>query len=277
MFLNVSYADVSDAQKLDLYLPETGNGPFPIIVFIHGGAFIWGDKADRQAQTFLKYGLQHSFAVASFNYRLAGESFFPAGICDVKAAIRFLRANATKYHLDTNRFVAAGASSGANYACIVCTTSPGSGDRPELDDLSLGHAECSSAVHACVSWYAPTDLSRMKEHLSTCGFTPYFGANDLTDLVVARYLGGQAALMQAADPAMYVHSGMPPVLLQHGRRDRVVPWQQSAVLAERIAKVAGKEKVQLDIIEEAGHGDEMFETEKNMARVFRFVDDVFMS
>ena len=87
-WLNISYATISSAQKLDIYLPEEGNGPFPVIISIHGGAFMFGDKADEQVNPMLE-GLKHDYAVVSINYRLSGEALFPKNINDVKAAIRW--------------------------------------------------------------------------------------------------------------------------------------------------------------------------------------------
>ncbi|GHT57199.1 alpha/beta hydrolase [Spirochaetia bacterium] len=273
-YLDVAYARESNAQKLDLYLPETGGGPFPTIVFIHGGAFMMCDKADNQVRPYLKKGLELGYAVASLNYRLSGEALFPAGIKDVKAAIRFLRANAAKYHLDGKKFIAAGGSSGANYTCMICVT----GNRPDLEDLSQGNAEYSSAVQAGVSWFAPTDFSKMDEQLTANGLAQ-FADHNFADSPESRYMGGQITTLpnekvQAANPMTYVHPDMPPLFLQHGRKDHLVPWQQSALLAEKIEAIAGKEKVSFEILESADHGDPLFETDENMEKVFGFINRV---
>ncbi len=90
-WLDVPYATTSPAQRLDIYLPERGEGPFPVILFIHGGAFMMGDKRDFQISSFLG-GLERGYAVVGINYRLSGEAVFPAGLQDVKAAVRWLRA-----------------------------------------------------------------------------------------------------------------------------------------------------------------------------------------
>jgi acetyl esterase/lipase len=273
-YLDVPYASASNAQKLDLYLPETGGGPFPVIVFIHGGAFMMCDKADNQARPFLKHGLALGYAVASVNYRLSGEALFPAGIKDVKAAIRFLRANAARYCLDGNRFVAAGGSSGGNYTCMICVT----GKRPELEDLSQGNADYPSEVQAGVAWFSPTDFSKMDAQLTDNGLAQ-FADHNFANSPESQYLGGQittlpAEKIQAANPMTYVHPGMPPVYLQHGRKDHLVPWQQSAMLAEKITSVAGKERALFEILEQADHADPLFEADENMHKVFGFINSV---
>ena len=91
-WIDIAYANQSQAQKLDIYLPDEGDGPYPVILSIHGGAFKSGDKGDGQVNAMLE-GLKRGYAVVSINYRLSGEAIWPAQIQDVKAAIRWIRAN----------------------------------------------------------------------------------------------------------------------------------------------------------------------------------------
>src|SRR5512137_2443883 len=91
-WLDLPYASLSPAQELDIYLPDEGAGPFPVIFYIHGGAFALGDKRNIEVLPYL-HGLAHGYAVVSVNYRLSGEAVFPAGLQDVKAAIRWVRAH----------------------------------------------------------------------------------------------------------------------------------------------------------------------------------------
>jgi acetyl esterase/lipase len=120
-WLDLSYSHTSLAQKLDIYLPADGVGPFPVIFYIHGGGFAGGDKCDLNVLTYLK-SLQQGYALVAVNYRLSGEAVFPAGLQDIKAALRWLRANKEKYQLDTDRIAACGGSSGGNFAAMVCVT-----------------------------------------------------------------------------------------------------------------------------------------------------------
>lgn len=135
-WLDIPYAQLSPSQKLDIYLPESGDGPFPVVLNIHGGAFARGDKRDVRLLPMLR-GLSRGHAVVSVNYRLSGEAIFPAGVQDVKAAIRWLRARGHEYLLDPERIVAWGNSSGANFAAIVAVTA----DESFFDDPALGNAE----------------------------------------------------------------------------------------------------------------------------------------
>ena len=110
-FLDLPYAKLSNSQKLDIYLPDHGDGPFPVIVSIHGGAFMGCDKGDLQLLPMLE-GLKQGFAVISINYRMSGEAKFPALVQDAKAAIRWIRGNAAKYELNPEKLVAWGGSAG---------------------------------------------------------------------------------------------------------------------------------------------------------------------
>ena len=104
---DVPYADQSKAQKLDIYLPEQGEGPFPVLIFVHGGAYIFGNKRDSQFLHAIS-AVKKGYAAVSVEYRLATEAQFPYPLFDVKAAIRFLRAHAKEYMLDPDRFALSG-------------------------------------------------------------------------------------------------------------------------------------------------------------------------
>jgi acetyl esterase/lipase len=270
--LDIPYAGASPAQKLDLYLPDKGDGPFPVVVYIHGGAFMHGDKADSSLHSFL-YGLDRGYAVVSLNYRLSGEAIFPAGVLDVKAAMRFLRANAGKYCIDPDRFVAAGASAGGYYAAMLCVT-----ENVDLfDDVSLGYPGVSSSVAAGAYWFPPIDFSTMDDHLAESGAgNPNHNDDQSPE---ALFMGGplptlSKELLRSAIPTTYLHPGIPPMFIQHGRLDRLVPYQQSVDFVEKARAIAGHERVQLEVLDYADHGDALFATVRNMRKVYAFLDSV---
>jgi len=146
-WLDIAYASKSPAQKLDIYLPDAGDGPFPVILSIHGGAFKGGDKGDNQVVPMLE-GVRRGYAVVSINYRLSGEAISPAQINDIKAAVRWIRANAKQYKFNPDKIAAWGGSAGGNLAALLGT----SGDVKELEDGSQGNANQSSRVQAVVDW-----------------------------------------------------------------------------------------------------------------------------
>lgn len=270
--LDLAYARLSNAQKLDIYWPEQGAGPFPVILAIHGGAFMGGDKADLQLNPMLE-GLKRGYAVVSMNYRMSGEAKFPALVQDVKAAIRWLRANASELQLDGQRIATWGGSAGG-YQAAMAGVSAG---ESELDDRRLGNAAQSSHVQAVVDWFGPTDFLKMDEQLAEYGLAPQPGEEHCdVDSPESRLLGARITeipeRVQAANPETYAHAAIPPFLIQHGTRDDTVPCLQSIRFAEKLIAAAGPERVTLTLLEGAGHGGPMFETPENLERVFAFLD-----
>ena len=139
---DLAYASQSEAQRLDLYLPPNAEPPLPLLVFIHGGAWMAGDKRNDYAAGVVPLFVGEGYAVASINYRLSTEAVFPAQLLDVKAAIRWLRANAAAYGIDPDRIAAAGESAGAHLAALLGT----SAGEAAFDDPGLGNRDVSSAV-----------------------------------------------------------------------------------------------------------------------------------
>ena len=208
-WLDLPYASLSPAQKLDIYLPDEGDGPFPILLYIHGGGFAFEDKRRIHLLPFLK-GIERGYAVVGVDYRLSGEALFPAGIQDVKAAIRWLRANSKQYQLDGSKIAACGGSSGGNYAAMICLTD----HVAELEDLSLGNPEYPCDVQAALDWFGPTDFLKMDAQLDENGYGPSHHADP--DSPESMYLGAKLAdvtlKVELANPMTYIHKNMPPLL-----------------------------------------------------------------
>jgi acetyl esterase/lipase len=252
---DVAYADISPAQRLDVYVPS-GPAPYPVVVFIHGGAWMSGDKRAEYAAGTIPILLDAGYAVASINYRLSSEAIFPAQLLDAKAAIRWLRAHADDYGLDPSRFAAAGESAGAHLAALLGTST----DEASLDDPALGNADVSSAVQAVVDFYGPVDLAVSEEQLAAnpaCAGT--LRAADEADPAAAQLLGAPVwevpQLAAAANPITYLVPGrdVPPFLIAHGDVDCVVPYQGSVALHEAIEGMAGPGTSQLIIVPGSGH------------------------
>jgi acetyl esterase/lipase len=273
-FLDVPYAKVSPAQKLDIYLPEQGDGPFPVIVAIHGGAFMMCDKGDLQVMPMLE-GLKRGYAVVSINYRMSGEAKFPALVHDVKAAVRWIRANAKQYHFDPNRIAAWGGSAGAYLATMLGV----SAGVQELEDLSLGNANQPSNVQAVVAWFGPTDFLKMDEQLAECGLpSPPGMEHNAPDSPESLLLGEQITkipdLVKRANPETYVSNNAPPFFIQHGTKDALVPVQQSINLAKKLEQAIGAANVTLKLLEGAGHADPRFESPENIKKVLDWLDEI---
>lgn len=269
-YYNLSYDTLSKSQKLDLYLPKTGTGPFPLIVFIHGGGWYSGDKKDGQEAAWVTLRSQ-GYAVASLNYRLSGESPHPAGIIDCKTAVRYLKANASRFKIDKKRIAVAGDSSGGHYALMLALTK---GNR-NFEDLSRGYSKQNSDVNCAVAWYPATDLAetmRTVQDGEYTGFGAEFAWDNIEGYVGRRIKDVADQCLVEASPITYITKNMPPVLLQHGDIDDICPIDQSRRFYQKAVKIVGKNKVSFDIIKNADHGDSKFDTKKNMKHIRKFLD-----
>lgn len=268
-WLDIAYASISPAQKLDIYLPDEGDGPFPVIVSVHGGAFKFGDKADEQLTPMLE-GLMRGYAVVSINYRMSGEALFPNNINDVKAAIRWIRANAKQYYFNPDKIAAWGGSAGGNLSSLAGT----SGDVKALDDLSLGNSNQSSRLQAVVDWFGPTDFLMMDPQLTETGNgkPDHNEANSPESLVLGKKITEIPEKVKEANPETYITRDDPPFLIEHGTNDHLVPTQQSINFAKKLETVLGKEKVTLVLLKGSKHGGPAFQTPENLKLVVAFLD-----
>lgn len=268
-WLDIAYASTSKAQKLDVYLPE-GDGPFPVILSIHGGAFKSGDKRDRQLTPVLE-GLKRGYAVVSINYRLSSEAIFPAQIYDVKAAVRWIRANAKQYKFNPDKIAAWGGSAGGTLVALAGT----SGNVKELEDLTLGNPTQSSRLQVVVDWFGPTDFLKMDDQLKESKVkNPQIHSipDSPESELIGKNLADAPELVKAVNPETYITPDDPPFLIQHGLIDHLVPYQQSVNLAQKLELVLGKDKVTLELFENNDHGGPAFTTVQNICKVFAFLD-----
>jgi acetyl esterase/lipase len=253
-------------------LPEKGDGPFPVIVVFHGGAWLFGDKGDLQHEPMLE-GLDRDYAVACVNYRLSEDASFPSQIYDCKAAIRYLRANAGKYCLNPSRFAVWGGSAGGHLAALVGT----SAHVKDLEEPSIENADQPCAVQAVVDWCGPVEnFLKMDDELreNHLGPTDHSSEDSPESKLLGAKIPNVPELVKRASPMTYITADAPPFLIQHGDLDPVVPVQQSINFAAEMARIAGPGRVTLEVLHDVQHhGDPAFETEENIARVFNFLDE----
>ena len=267
---DVSYATLSQAQKMDIYLPDSVKNLTPVIINIHGGAFLMGDKADENTLSMLLPALKRGYAVVSINYRLSGEAKFPSQINDVKAAIRYVRANADKYHFNPNKIAVWGGSAGGHLSALAGT----SGDVKELEDLTQGNPEQSSRVEAVVDWFGPIDFLELDPQFKISGKgKPDHGEADSPESkLLGKKISEVPELVKKINPETYISSDDPPFFIQHGTIDHLIPTQQSVNFSEKLVKVLGKEKVTLYLLQGADHGGPQFDTPENLSLVLDFLD-----
>ena len=214
---DLEYASVGEHKLLlDIYQPSSANeAARPLVVWVHGGAWRSGSKQGVPVTHWLKQG----FVISSVDYRLSPEAKFPAQIHDIKASIRFLRANAERFHIDPNRFIIAGASAGGHLAALV-----GVSDGIQELEGSLGaHTMTSSRVQAIVSFYGASNLQSILSQSTEFGLGVRIPALQL-------FLGGQPQekpdLAKLASPVAHIDSKDPPLWLIHGDADPQMPWKR---------------------------------------------------
>lgn len=272
-FLDVPYASQSPSQILDIWYPNVGEGPYPVVLHIHGGGFCVGGHREDCVEPMLK-ALDRGYVLVSMEYRKSGEARFPAMVYDAKTAIRFLKAHASQYDLDADRIALWGPSSGGWLVSMTALTD----GNPAFEDLSTGYAEYNTTVRAVVDWCGPCGyFADMDPQFEASGKgVPDHGAPDSPE---SRFLGAELSkvpeLVRMASPCTYVHKDMPPFLIVHGVEDQVVPVQQSIMFADCIRKAAGEDKVELRLEEGVRHhGRIWWHDDYAAALTLDFIDQV---
>ena len=232
--------DGHERQKLDIYVPDTDEN-LPLIIWVHGGAWLGGSKERYAPMEYLKSG----YAGASIGYRLSQHAIFPAQIEDVKAAVRWIRANTETYRLDPNRFAAWGSSAGGHLVAMLGTA----GDVTEFEvGENLG---VSSRVQAVVNYFGPTDFLQMDTHRLPDGLV-----HDAPDSPESKLVGGPIQehddRVARANPITYVSKDDPPILIIHGDQDKLVPYHQSVLLKDALEAIGAP--VEFYRVEGGGHG-----------------------
>lgn len=261
---NLTYASIPGFRPLhlDLYDPPGRRSPHPLIVYLHGGGWAFGQP--RQSGAFSNWPdvmaliASRGYVVASVEYRLSSEAPFPAAIQDVKAAVRWLRANARQFGIDPRHVGVWGGSAGGHLAaldavtCTVGALSPSVAGGPTAAP-GIGQAKIAPAgpdgdcVQAFATWYGVFDFNRP---------VPSEQRAPKADSLVNRFLGcprGNCTPEQraVASPSTYVQAGEPPALLIVGSADTVVGPQQSRDFA-RLLRSKG-DQAQLLIIPGVNH------------------------
>ncbi|MCC8137994.1 MAG: alpha/beta hydrolase [Clostridiales bacterium] len=267
--LDVVYAKESPNQRLDLYYPEEGEGPYAVLLHIHGGGFGLGDKRDDHMDTYLKF-LKRGIAVGSIEYRLSGEAIFPAAVLDCREAVRFLRRNAAEYELDPNRIAVIGGSAGGNLSAILAMNLP-NGEFPGEEGKAL---DGSCEVCVAVDQFGPIDFAVMDDMARENGVS--FADHDQANSAESSYMGGalkelDADYLAKANPITYINPNMAPLLVQHGCMDRLVPYQQSVNLVEAVKEKVGEDRVEFTTLPTADHEDKLYGTDENLDIVWEFI------
>ncbi|MGK5115675.1 MULTISPECIES: alpha/beta hydrolase fold domain-containing protein [unclassified Geodermatophilus] len=249
--------------QLDLYVPRTPE-PAPVCVYLHGGGWLRGSRADRAAERLVPVAAA-GVAVAAVQYRLSGRATFPAPLDDVRAAVRWLRAEGAGHGVDPARIGAWGASAGGHLAALAALC-------PDARDGELG----DSSVQAAALFFPVTDLLARATDVPEGPLPPFISGPPLVPSFEARLLGLQDTAddpgrAREASPLTHVHAGAPPFLVLHGDADGLVPSTHSRRLVEalRAAGVA----TSFHLLGGANHEDPAFETPATLGAVSGFLGD----
>ncbi len=254
------YAEVENKNLLlDLYVPSSKANPY-LIVWVHGGAWHSGSK-ESPPLGFVDAG----YAMASINYRLSVEAKFPAQIHDIKASIRYLRANAAKYGYRADKIILAGSSAGAHLAVLAGVTN----NDKELEGNLGQYANVSSSVQVILDYYGPTNFTTILKQSTPHGVSVRGPA---MALLLGKTVENIPDMARKASPVFQVDGNDPPLLMLHGDQDVQVPINQSHEL-EGVYK-SNNLKVQLIVAHGAGHGDGVYYEPKFQAQVEAFLNEV---
>ena len=251
---DITYATVNGEElKLNLSRPKNASGKLPCVLVIHGGAWRGGNRNGHNDITwnFARAG----YVSATLSYRLVPKHIFPAQVQDVKAATRFLRANAEKYNIDTDRFGAVGFSAGAHLSMILGTMDKSDG----LEDVGE-HQDQSSKVQCVVAYFGPSDFN--------------LPLPDASRGLVVDFLGGTKEQKQEAynraSPVTYVNGGDAPTLIFQGTKDPLVPHDQAIAMVEALTKAGVSGRV--EFLLGASHGWPNPELNRTIRETFVFLD-----
>lgn len=252
----IEYANPDDQHlQLNLARPKKGDGPFPAVVCIHGGGFRAGKREGFDAQCVRL--AQNGYVALTVSYRLAPKYPFPAAIHDVKAAVRWTRANAAKYKIDPERIGTTGGSAGGHLAQFLAVTA----DVKEFEGDG-GNAGQSSKVACVVNVYGPSD------------FTKSYGKSVDAAEVLPLFLGGNLETARKqhlrASPLYWVTPNAAPTLCIHGTEDKFVAHEQAVWMIDKL-KAAGVE-AELLTLEGAGHGFKGKDAEAAQKAMIEFFD-----
>lgn len=210
---NVEYGNASDEKLLlDIHVPD-GEGPFPCAIYVHGGGWTGGDKANPDDRPALEMLTKAGFSWYSINYRLAPEHRWPACLNDVQTAIRWVKANAVKYNGDPSRIVLMGYSAGGQLATFAA----------KVVDESI-------QVQAVIGYAPLTDFVQELPKRGNILGRAQRGLLNRPEEITPESLG----MLKALSPINYVRPGLPPFLMVHGDADQSVPYEQSLLFQAKL-------------------------------------------
>ena len=268
---DVNYAGDDQAyHTCDIYLPKVEKASYPVVIHIYGSAwFSNNSKKMADIGTIVKALLDAGYAVVCPNHRSSMDAEWPAQLHDIKAVVRFVRGEASKYKFDTSFIATSGFSSGGHLSSVTATTS---GQRTatvgtvniDLEGQLGNYTHESSAVNAACDWSGPIDLTNMD-----CGDHMQMGADSPEDKLLNSKLSQNPDKYRSLSATTYVDKNDPPIIIFHGEKDNVVPCCQGKEFFE--ALTAAGVKTEATFVPEGGHGMGMY-SEENLQKMVNFLN-----
>jgi acetyl esterase/lipase len=265
MLESLPYAEENPFQKLDVYLPPTGDGPYPTILAIHGGGFSARSKS--LYKLLARHYARQGYAFVSINYRLTPRDSYPAQVADSFCALAWLHAHHDEYGFDPNRVVVTGGSSGGYLAAMLGT----------IEDPNIYMKACPNeypsgeAVQAAVIYYGFYDFTNIDDY-------PVYEVSEyLTPFWGAEYEEIPTEKLEEMSPIKHIDGSEPPFIILHGTADTSI----TSVMSERFAEAleqAGVD-VELVLLPDVGHAFELTpltgeEMTLSLSKIEAFLDRV---
>lgn len=263
--LNIPYGNKSEDQVLDIFTPVKGKKPYPTIVYIHGGGLKQGDKS-RHINSLLQ-GLRYGYALVCVNYRLANEAPFPSMIYDVTSAIRFLKAHAVEYGLDSEKFIVWGETHGAYLACLVGIY----GHTGEYNDPECEY-NTDASVAGVIDYWAMTDLEKIYKARLEAGVAP--DEVKLEEVIFGKK-GDELieTINQYPKPLDGINKDTPPFYVLHSEFDPVIPRSHSVDYYNTLDQ-AGVD-VTFELVRDTKHALPNYKEAWQIENTYRFIHRIF--
>ena len=260
---NIPYAgDTLQRHLLDIYLPAGAGANTPLVVWIHGGAWMLNTKYSDMSymKNTIREIIGNGYALASIDYRYSTSAVFPAQIQDCNRALQFLYDHAAQYKIDRSRIALIGFSAGGHLASLLALS-----HNNDVKDFYADGAGKKFAIRCVLDFYGPSDLIAISSNPDTS----VNNARSSVSLLLGAMAIERPDLARRASPATYVDKDDPPFLIVQGEKDESVPNTQSRLLHGWLTH-AGVEN-DLIIVPGAPHYGEMFDADWIRKRLFPFL------
>lgn len=260
---HIPYGPAGVRQQLDIYRPKViPEGGCPVVLQIHGGAWVMGDKGT-QALPLMYHLASRGWICVAANYRLSPSVAFPTHLTDCKKALCWVRENGAEYGMDTDFVAVTGGSAGGHLTALVGLTA----NRPELQEE---HAETDTSVQAVIPFYGVYDfLVRYDQHPNKTVYQKFLDGKVLHETVE-----DNPELWDLASPVAQIHPDAPPFMVFHGTHDTLAALRDAQVFTEKLGEASSEPVVYVEM-PGAEHAWEIFHslrTEHTINGVHRFLE-----